>query len=304
MQLLILRYYQLRRDLGYWVPIIALTIFWICKEISADTIHAWVLSATLVFGFYQYHVNRKDKIFTRTYLAHGSVQVLLNYNVSLLPATVGMMWSGRWLQALCCHLLVSVIPVINTDIRFPKLRVAGKWVPAAHFEWLSGIRQHFFSIVFLSLLALFLSPVKLFGVAALFLLNCVFLGFYSLSEPRIMLNPHALPIRDFLARKTRFFLLAISLVNLPVLLINSIFNPEVTWINGGFLCGFLLLAANMVHIKYAGYEPNQNQGFSGDMLVLVTSIFIPYLLPVGILLYFHNRKKSRQHLTYYLDDHS
>ena len=149
----------------------------------------------------------------------------------------------------------------------------------------------------LLIMALILSPVKLFGLVPLFILNMIVGGFFTTFEPLIMLNPRALAPRQFLKTKVTFSLSAVAFINAPLLAINSIFNNDALWFNVTFLFSFLLITACSVYIKYAGYEPNASLRFHVDFLFLYASVFLPYLLPLSVVIYFSNKRKAITNLS-------
>jgi hypothetical protein len=204
-KLFTLRYLQIRRDLGYWTLIIAVAAFFIAREISAGSLlYCSLLAAALVFLLYNSHLGRKDLNFIENYLGRAKQQVAINYNLLVLPVSAGMLVNKYWLPALLLHFGVSLLVFTKAPRSLPRLAFIGRLIPAQQFEWISGVRTHFYSLVLLLLLAIVLSPVKLFGVMALFLLNSIFLGFYSTFEPLPMLNSCNLPAVDFLKQKVSF----------------------------------------------------------------------------------------------------
>jgi hypothetical protein len=304
-QLLKLRYFQLKRDLSYWVPIIATAVFFIAKEISGvSQQYSLFLTAAIVALLYAYHLNRRDLNFITHYLRNPALQVAVNYNLLVLPVSIALLVNHYWLLALALHAVVSCMVLFRLKPATPKLAFIGRYVAPEHFEWIAGLRTNLYSIVPLLLLALVLSPVKLFGVVALFMLNSIFMGFYSFFEPLCMLNPNALSTDKFLNRKVYFFSKIMLLLNVPLLTINALCHPEIAWFNACLLLAFLLLAACAVFIKYANYKPNERLGMHADFIILFAGIFVPYLLPLGILIYFSSRKKAIQNLLNYTDDHS
>lgn len=300
MQLLHLRYLQLKRDLGVWTVLIAIAAFFSSRAISdTSALYCWVFAGAVSFLLYNYHSARRDLGFIENYLGRPRLQIAINYNLLMLPVSAGMLVNGYWLQAVALHSLATGIVFTRIKQVSFTLSFISRMIPAQHFEWIAGIRTHFISIALLLLLAVFLSPVKLFGVAALFLLNSIFLGFFNYFEPLCMLNPSHLPAAEFLNRKVAFFSRIILTINLPLLVVNTAFHPEIAWFNLCFLIGFQLFAACVVHIKYANYRPNEQLGLHADQLVLFAALFIPYLLPICIFIYFSSRKKALHHLSHY-----
>lgn len=301
MQLFKLRYFQIKRDLGIWIVIIAIASFYISKSVSETSLtYCMVFIGIVLFALYNYHINRKDLNFIRHYLNRPKLQVCINYNFLILPLSLALAFGVYWKYLFLVHLFVSLLSLINFRVRSFKFLFISKYISAANFEWISGIRRNFPALSLLILIALILSPVKLFGVVVLFLLNSVFLGFYNYCEPLLMLNPENLTAENFLKKKISFLIRMLLFINIPVLAINIIFNPEVLWFDLGFIFAFLLLAACTVYIKYANYQPNTSLRLSVDYLVLTGSVILIYLLPLSIFIYFSNKKKAINTLSFYI----
>lgn len=302
-QLIQLRAYQIKRDLSYWIIIIAVAAFYISKSISDySLVYGVGLTGVVISSLYNYHLNRKDINFINKYLQRPKLQICFNYNLLIFPITFAMCLSQLWYLALLLQIAVSIVS--QTTIRFSnlKLRFISKYIPSQHFEWITGTRKNFYLLCVLLLIAIVLSPVKLFGLVALFMFNLVIVGFYNFSEPVMMLNPQNLIPEIFLSKKITFLSGVLFAFNAPLLIINVLFHQEIIWFNVCFLFGFLLLAASSVYIKYSNYKPNEPGRFSIDYLALIASLFIPYLLPLGILIYFSSRKKAIANLSYYSND--
>lgn len=305
MQLLKIRYYQVKRDLGYWIVVIAAAVFYLAGQLDAlKEPYPLLVPLVAVMFLVGYHVNRPDQNFIKKYFASSQKTILINYNLLVLPLTMGMVFSVGWFYALLIQVLVSLVAFTERKANGLKLLFVGRLIPPSQFEWISGLRSNLLAVVFLLVIALVLSPVKLFGLVALFLLNSILLGFYSYFEPIVMLNPDQLDKKSLLNRKINFFIKMVLLTSAPVLILNSVLHPEAISFNFFFLLGFILLAASTVYMKYAAYKPNQQQGFNVDALVLIASLFIPYLLPLSLFIYYNNRKKAIHNLSTYIDDHS
>jgi hypothetical protein len=304
-QLLKIRYLQAKRDLGYWVVIIAVALAYLSYTFASDNYqHNLLMIALVVFAIAGFQNSRRDLNFITKYFGRTWLQTSVNYNLSILPISFGFILKGEWMYVLLLHLLISFLPLLKIRNNSPKLLFIHKFIPDEQFEWLSGLRTNFLFVLVLAIAVLFFSPVKLFAIVALFVFNTVLVGFYGYFEPRLMLNPEQYSIKKFLSTKVKFFVTVILITNVPILIINSVFNPDVTFFNLFFLLGFLLLAACSIYIKYASYKPNDSLGFNMDYLILMLSIILPYLLLISVFIYFSTRKKAQQNLLNYLDDNS
>lgn len=305
MQLLKIRYLQARRDLGYWVIIIAAAVSYLSYSfVSDDKQRNFTLLAIAFIAVAGFQNSRRDLNFITRYFGRTWLQTSLNYHLTVLPLSLGFILKGEWLYVLVLHASISFLPFMKIKGNSPKLNFIHSFIPKQQFEWLSGIRSNFPFLIILSIAVLFFSPVKLFAIAALFVFNGILISFYGFFEPRLMLNPEQVSIKKFISTKVNFFVKVILILNTPILIINAFFNPEVIYFNLFFLFGFVLLAATSVYIKYAAYKPNETLGFNMDYLILIISIILPYLLPISVFIYFSTRKKAYQNLLNYLDDNS
>ncbi len=303
MQLLKIRYYQLKRDLSYWVFIIAIILFFATKLISSQSLqYSWGLTGCVLALLYLFHVSRKDTVFVINYLKTGTWQMALNYSLTLIPISLGFLITSTSLCALTLQLGAIGIAFLKPSITSLRIKTFTSFIPSQHFEWIGGVRKQFYLLLLLALLSCILSPVKLFATVGLFLLNTSLLSFYVLHEPLLMLNPKRLSVTDFLKEKIQFVIKVIAILNIPILVVNSFFQPDVWVFNLVFLLGFFALATATIHIKYADYTPNETIGFKIDYLILYAGIFLPYFLPIGIFVLFSNRKKAIANLNYYLHD--
>jgi len=305
MQLLRLRYLQLKRDLSYWVVIIAAITFFIAKGVSEISgTYCLAFAGTVLLFLYSYHTNRKDLNFIEKYFMSPKKELCFNYNLLISPVSAGITAGGYGSIALGLHACVSLIPFTRLKVSGAKLIFIGRLIPPAQFEWIAGLRKNFYILVPLLLVAAGLSPVKFFCLAALFLLNTIFLGFYNFFEPLLMLNPENHHPAGFLNKKVFFYNKMILLVNGPLLLINSIFQPDVAWYNICFIAGMFLLGSSTIYIKYSFYKPNDDLRFHMDYLFLFASALIPLLLPLAYLLNHTHKKKALRNLSHYMHDNS
>lgn len=305
MQLLQIRFLQIKRELGLWFFIIVgVAIYFSVSFVSNNQKHNLVFLLPIIFGIFSFHQKRRDLNFINKYFNSTKSQLCFNYNLTVLPFSLGFVVNSQIPEALVLHGCVSLLPFTNLIPYSPKLFFATRFIPKAHFEWISGIRGNYLILVLLFLVMLTLSSVKLFAIVALFLFNSILLGFYSTNEPRVMLNPDSMPVSRFLNQKVLFLLKVIFIINAPVLIINSIFQPDALSFNLSFLLGFMLLGATTIYIKYANYRPSTSLSFSMDFVILTATLALPYLLPLGVYIFFSNKKKAKKNLLIYLDDHS
>lgn len=277
-------------------------MFFVSSNISTvSEQYCYSLAAIFIFLVWIYHNNRKDLHFISRYFISPKRNLQITYNLLALPVSAGMIAGHYVIPPLLLHAAVTLIPLLAFKTKAPGLAFTGRYLPSEHFEWISGLRKNFYLLLVLIPLAVFLSPVKFFGTLALFLVNSIFLSFYNVFEPLVMLNPEGLEAEVFLKRKIRFLCNMILGVNIPLLLVNATMHPDIAWFNACFVAGSLLLASCTVYIKYAFYTPNTEMSFHIDFLLLFASVIIPVLLPLTFLLHATYKKKALKHLSNYLD---
>jgi hypothetical protein len=302
MQLLKLRCYQIKRDLGYWVFIFSIGAFLLAKEIgSSSKQNAFIFIGLIWLILYSNYSNRKDLNFLRQYFTNYKLQICVNYNLIVLPISLGFLFTTNWQFALLLHIIASFTVLITFKYKSPKLFFITNLISSNHFEWISGIRKHYVLLILTMIIALLLSPVLLFGIVALFGFNTILIGFYNQFEPRSMLNSYNFSTKDFLLNKIRFIQKSFFLLNAPILFINSIFNPNIIWFNIGILLAFLLIAACSVYIKYSYYQPNEYFTYKIEFLFLYASVIFPYLLPLSFITYYTTKRKAILNLSNYLE---
>jgi hypothetical protein len=249
-------------------------------------------TVTLLLIIVSYHSKRKDLAFALKYFETPRLQMSAVYNVFILPFSLPLLFTSQAFLLPGLHALVSLVPLIEKSRASIRIRTLKLSFFEDHFEWISGIRRNLTVLVLLILFVLVLSPVKLFGPAALLLLNVVIISFYNESEPLSMLNARALAPVDFLREKNRFLTRTLLTLNFLPLLVNTLFHQDALVFNACLLVGFHLLASISLFMKYASYEPRESVPVQIDMLIVFFSVLVPYLLPLSIFIYYSKRKAA------------
>ena len=127
------------------------------------------------------------------------------------------------------------------------------------------------------------------------------MDFYSLYEPLTMLNPKNLSTKAFMDEKINFSCKVFTLINAPIIIINSFIHNDMITFNLLFFIGFMLMFINVIYIKYATYEPKETLRFHADQLLLTITAIVPYLIPISLYLLYSNRKKAYKNISNYLE---
>lgn len=302
-ELLRIRYFQIKR--AYLVPLafyFLLGLFMGFNADSSSTLKILSLSLAPALIIYLYHGNRTDLHFINMQFIEPKLQIALNYNLLILPITVGILCSSNWYCGLASHVLISIVAMFENKFRLRKWDKITTLVPAEQFEWIAGLRKKFPIMIVLYLLSYVLFMTKLFPLIPILLVSLIIMDFYSAYEPLVMLNPDGLNVKEFLEHKIRFNVKILIASASPVIILNSIFHPDMFAVNLLFLLAIILCLINAIYIKYATYTPNDQLRFHADFVLLVFAIIIPYFIPISFILMFINRKKAYKHLEQYFND--
>lgn len=307
MILLEIRFHQLKRALAelklyILIPLAILSLI----VLISNSLHKnqftsgyqlfFLLSVCLVT-----HLTRKDKDFIYLHVKNPIFEIFSEYFLASLPFSFSVLLFPHWYHAFIFLVLLAFIPFIKSGIsvRQPHFKLISKIIGSKRFEYISGLRQSFYFLIPIYLLALFLSWVPILPLVLLWLITVSFTSFYYECEPLGILRSSGQSPRTFLWRKIVLhskFLLALLA---PVLIINAFCNPGYWYINLIFFILQLLLLVFAITLKYSCYRPNANLNQNNIILSLVSlGAVLPYFLPIPLFmisLYFNKAIKNLNH---------
>ena len=304
MQILKIRFYQLKRDLGIlFFPILVLAScvsYFACNHPAQVGLYA---IAIITYLFYSFHKNRGDLSFAYKHFNSAKTQIVTEYQLFLLPVSIPILLTSYWYGFFLLHALVFIIPFVDTTrkIQFKFLFITKYF--KNDYIFISGIRKNLFVLVPLVLIALLLSPLKLFPLVALFMVNAIVFSFYEVNESVQMIQASNKTPKQFLSELLSSAAVKLFLVNAPVLIINTIFNYDLFLFNLYFLLYNLLMLATVIVLKYADYEyKKQGNSIQIKLIIMILGLFIPYLSPLTLMFYAQSRAEAIKNLNKYLDD--
>jgi hypothetical protein len=304
MQILKIRFYQFKRNLGIlFFPMLALTSAISFLAFNHPRKYGYYAVAIISYLFYSIHKNRSDLSFVYKHFNRPKEQVILEYQLFLLPFSIPVLFTSYWFCFFILHVIVFLVPLFEVRPGFQfKFLFLSEYLKN-DYVFIAGIRKNFFVLLVFSLIALVLSPLKLFPLVALFLCNMTLFSFYDVNESVQMIQASAKTPARFLSEKTGSAVSKLVLLNLPVLIINALFNNDLFLFNMYFLVYNLLMLGTVVALKYAAYQykkaGNTNQV---KLIIMILGLFNPYLFPLTIIFYFQSRAEAIKNLSNYLDD--
>ena len=304
MQLLKIRFYQIKRDLGIlFFPILILTFSVSYFAFNHPEKVGLYAVAIILYLFYSFHKNRGDLSFAYKHFNSAKTQIVSEYQLFLLPFSVPVLFTAYWYGFFALHALVFLIPFVDTTrkIQFKFLFITQYF--KNDYIFISGVRKNLFVLVPLILIALVLSPLKLFPLVALFIFNAVVFSFYEVNESVQMIQASNKTPKQFISSLLSSAAVKLAIVNAPVLIINTAFNFDLFLFNFYFLIYNLLMLATVIVLKYADYQyKKQGNSIQIKLIIMILGLFIPYLSPLTLIFYVQSRTEAIKNLNNYLDD--
>lgn len=307
--LLRLRWFQLRRAwpaFGRWL--LAFTVIglvWGVRHaaLSDPTLTRWIAGGTLltVIGLHQ---RRADHHFVQRHVPRARLAMALEYGVLVLPAFVGLLLAMAWIPAalVLAALALPWLPVTRASgVRAAWMR---KWIPAHLLEWKSFLQNtHPWStLLWLAALGFSWLPVlPMFLLGTLALMAC---GAQEQCEPRAMLLATSTDARTLLRTKLIGAARIMLVLQLPVLIGATVFQPGWWWIHGLFGLGMVVLVAYSVALKYANYRPNERLEANGaNVTIAALFAILPGLGLVPFIMLLNEWRNALANLNTCFDAH-
>ncbi len=251
------------------------------------------------------HIRRKDKTFAQLHLPNWHVQMYAEYVTLTLPFTITALFTPHYFYFPALLALLWLVPYIHyTPAQKTIFKRISTIFPSAHsLEWISGFRTSFLTIIPLYILALATCWMRFLPLLLLWFITTALLNFYNEHEALHILKAQHTHARDFLNQKIKKHCFYIACFYLPILVLNSIFNPDFIDINALFLLVQFALIIFAITAKYSSYVPAQ-QNIASNITVAIVSIgsIVPYLLPLPVIFAIVYYKKALQNLNNYFHD--
>jgi hypothetical protein len=306
-----IRLIQLKREtqkLGFFYTLLLIFLLAAASLYAGIYYHraqtAVIISAAILLVVLYIHFNRKDLAFISKHVQFPAQNIYAEYMVFSLPFALPAVFSPQWFHYPLILLLLGCIAVIkvNTVQKTPLPRL-GRLIRADAFEWIGGIRKKYISLILLFIIAAALCWLRIAPLIFLFLITTTILSFYMEGESLQVLYAYSSNAKKMLYKKTKTHLIMLSLLLLPVLIVNSIFNPGLVLLNIAFWFVQLTLLSFVILLKYATYLPG-NQNMLNSTLIAFVSLgcVLPFILPVPVIMNFINYRKAIKKLQLYYHD--
>ncbi len=308
--LLYIRRKQLLREissLGLYTFIIAGIIFYLTivsfRQFEKGE-HAYYFMAVMIFGCLSLQFYRKDKSFIYKHIENPYWQVFSEYLVLTLPFSITAIFTRSWMYYPVFIILLFCIAQVSVSFRKKAVfKNLSSVIPATSFEWISGFRKNYIFLSGLYLSAIAFCWFRILPLFLLWFLTVSILSFYNECESVQVLRESGRTSGSYLLKKIITPSAYIIILYTPLIIINTILNPEFLLFNLIFIPAQLSLLWFAICLKYSSYSPGKMQSGNNILLIIMAILLsLPYLLPVPIILSFIYFYKANSHLNYYLDD--
>jgi hypothetical protein len=307
--LLRLLWLQMRRAFPpYGIVLLALAVVFalgmMYRAVLQDASYAAYIAGGALLTVWGLHQRRPDLHFLHRHVPRARLAMAVEYGALVLPVMLVLAMVGAWVSVLVL-LAVVLLPwspvVRSSGVRGTWLR---RWIPARLFEWRGLVQGTHPWAVLLWLAALafcWLPVLPLFLLGGLALMAA---AAQEQCEPRAMLLATASDARALLRTKVFGALRLMLMLELPVLVAATVFQPDWWWVHVGFGLGLLTLVAYAVVLKYAHYQPNERLSANGaNVSIAALFAILPGLSVVPLIMLLSELPKARANLSAYFHDH-
>ena len=265
---------------------------------------AYYLTAFLFLVCVSIQSYRNDKQFVYVHIRRPHFEMYLEYLVITFPFAVSSLFTDNWFCFPALAIALLLVPYLKFTVKQKTyFATISSLIPATDFEWISGFRRSFGFLIPLWILALGLSWFRIFPLIILWFISVTIASFYTECEPLHILREGNFSSSELLKRKIIRMVKYIFILQIPVLVINTIFNPEFWLLNLLFIPLQVSFLSYAVCLKYSSYEPNKNV-IGNNVVLSVVSLgsIIPYFLPIPLLMAVFTYGKAKINLNNYLND--
>jgi hypothetical protein len=247
---------------------------------------------TLVVSFVimSQHYSRKDAKFIKLNVEKSRRALFFDYLFLFFPFMSIALLTPYWYCFFVILIVMALISCLkfNNEKRPTGLAFLSRIIPSSYFEILSGCRRNyiFWALIVLYCSALGLCWVRSLPLFLLWFMTTAIWAFFGEYEPLNILRKNTkLNSIQFLKEKLKRNMLPLVIIYTPIVILNTLFHPDLGYINWLFLTLQLLSFSFIILNKYATYYPKAYFNTNNPILILVGLCnLIPYLMPIVLFL--------------------
>jgi len=294
------------QELGVIRSIITLLLvfFTLARVYTLTPPLTYVVIVVVFLSIASLHTFRKDKTFLQLVYEQTRSLYLIEYHLLASPVYLEFLLNFHWIEVTCLLVAITLIPFVNVNFTSRASRIRSlSFIPALAFEWKSNLRKQglWIGLLYISALVLYAYPFITLLVIVVF--TFIVTTFYNEAEPRSMVevfadsSPHA-----FLWQKGKVHLLLFWTGCLPLVLIFLLVNTKYWYVLVIWFLVSSIIQLLSIMLKYSFYEPGNTLNNNVFMFIYFLSLFVPFFVPVPLVMLINYYRRAKNNLSVYLDD--
>lgn len=300
------QFYRMLCSIGIWLlllisPILFIAILGLLEKIQEGAAIEFSVYALLLLMIN--HLFRKDSLFLQKLNVAPFFIYLVDYMLLFLPLNmIVLLLTGNWQLPLIITIgipIIALLPQIKWRPFQMRRGVALNWIPIEAFEWRTGLREYFYWMALLYIIALCLCQFIATALVSTIVFGAITVGYYSYIEAKEMAEVIAYR-SSFLKRKASLLSLMFHGLMLPHYLLFLVFHFQYWYILLVVMFMIELLLLFGLFFKYANFYPGRGKLYNQMPLGLfMMGALIPICTPVSLCFLIIYYKRAVKNLNYY-----
>jgi len=289
----------------FLIGLLSLFVFGLFKK-TTETPNSLYAAGLYLIIIIMIQLKRPDKLFLQIHFSIYKRIFFVEYLLLMIPWLVCLTYHNQWITVAL--IIILTLLVVNVDFKTRQISFntsIQRLVPSDCFEWKCGLRKSLFFIVPLWLIGLGTSFFVISVPFVIFVLGILPWSFYEKGEPIQMILAYERSTKRFLMHKIKMQLTLFTIISIPLIIAFLLFHPDIWYIP---IVEFFLFATSHIYViltKYAFYQPNNiSNGVQAFGTIGVMGMIIPVFIPVIWLLSIRFYFKSKENLSFYLNDYN
>ncbi len=297
------------KALGFFYSLILLTgilaLFSFYFQSQTTSENVLIGSGFVIVLISSIHFARSDHQFLFLVSSNPYRILFFEYLILAFPFVLLSLVRFTCFQSLLPLAFIPLIPLIKVSRQnTTQIIKPGNIIPVQNFEWKAGVRNTGWVFLILWIIALALVAVPFASLIILWFQLMIISSFYDQGEPVEMIEAFRLDGSLFLRKKIILHCKSFMVPVFPILLISVVFNPERWWVYLLFLVFSVLNIAVFIVSKYSVWRNSDlNRSNSIINALCMIGLFIPFLLPLPIIVFIKNYRKALNNLYPVLHDY-
>lgn len=226
---------------------------------------------------------------------------LIEYVILCLPFIILSFYFSWFTYSFIQLIILALIPLLDKPKTFNELPILFNPFQTKTFELKIGFRTTWPILILLMVISSFLSKNIPAYVGISFIMMLLYFSFFIIAEPKEMIQNFSKNSSQFIFKKTLFNLLPLLFIFIPGTICFLIYEPKAITMVALVYLLLIFCSSFVVLLKYAFYEQQKNLEIILFYIIgTMVAVFIPYLIPLPLLLWLFYFKKAKQNLNRFI----